>query len=82
MSEPRRCPYCGEVVTSKYRCPCRSVEIVGPRVDPAVSQEASRLHDNLGYSWDQAFAAAEIMVLVRERGFVAVPVEDLMGDAA
>ena len=24
--EPPRCPYCGEVMAGKYRCPCRAME--------------------------------------------------------
>jgi hypothetical protein len=82
MSDPRRCPHCGEVMSGKFRCPCRSVKIIGPRVDTAVMDEATRLHDALGYSWDNAFAGAEIIIAVRELGFLAVPVEDLMGDIA
>ncbi len=47
------------------------------RRDAALSQEATRLRA-LGYSWDQAYAAAEVMALVNETGlFLAMPAEDL-----
>ncbi len=41
----------------------------------ALSQEASRLHV-LGYTWDQAYAAAEIMLLVASVGFLAMTSDD------
>jgi hypothetical protein len=78
MSEPRRCPHCGEVMSGKCRCPCRSVEIIGPRVDTAVMDEATRLHDKLGYPWEAAYDAAEIIIALNETGlFLAMPSEEL-----
>ena len=41
----------------------------------ALSQEATRLRA-LGYSWDQAYDAAEIMLLVRDAGFLAMTSDD------
>jgi len=45
------------------------------RHDAALSQEASRLRA-LGYSWEQAYAAAEVMLLLRAAGFLAMTSDD------
>ena len=45
------------------------------RHDAALSQEATRLRA-LGYSWEQAYTMAEIMLLVRDAGFLAMTSDD------
>ena len=45
------------------------------RHDAVLSQEASRLHA-LGYSWDQSYDVADVMLLVRDAGFLAMTSDD------
>ncbi len=45
------------------------------RHDAALSQEATRMRA-LGYSWEQAYTMAEVMLLVRDAGFLAMTSDD------